>query len=993
MPRLRARSRRGCFPLLQRGLAAVLRRNVPVPDASPEAESGGAGRPGALAGRVRRAAALVFCASLAAPLLGAGGSAEAQNTPDTTPPTLTSADVEETNGLSIYLVFSEDLQLSNPPPASAFTLTVDGSTVTGFSVAWQGSLLPQNAIWLVLPTAIRQGQVVVFTYEDPTAGDDANAIQDTAGNDAATFTTGMDGVPAVTNNSTVTNTLATGAPTITGTATVGQTLTAGTTAIMDADGLTSVSYTYQWIRVATDNTETNIDAATASTYTLVAADQGTTVKVRVSFTDDANNPETLTSAATAPVAAAANTPATGAPTITGTAQVGQTLTASTTGIADADGLTSPGYTYQWIRVNGTEADIAGENSSTYTLVAADQGTTIKVTVSFTDDASNAETLTSAATAAVSAAANTPATGAPTITGTAQVGQTLTAGTTAIMDADGLTSVSYTYQWIRTAAGVDTNIASATASAYTLVDADLGTTLKVRVSFTDDASNAETRTSAATAAVAAAANTPATGAPTITGTAQVGQTLTAGTTAIMDADGLTTPSYTYQWIRVATDNSETNIAGATASTYTLVAADQGTTVKVGVSFTDDANNPETRTSAATAAVSAAANTPATGAPTITGTAQVGQTLTAVTTAIMDADGLTTVQAIGLYKFQWIRVATDNSETNIASATVTYTLVAADQGTTIKVTVSFIDDANNPETRTSAATAAVSAAPNTLATGAPTITGTAQVGQTLTAGTTAIMDANGLTSVSYTYQWIRVATDNTETNIAAATASTYTLVAADQGTTVKVGVSFTDDANNPETRTSAATAAVSAAANTLATGAPTITGTAQVGQTLTAVTTAIMDANGLTSVSYTYQWIRVATDNTETNIAAATASTYTLAAADQGTTVKVRVSFTDDANNPETLTSAATAAVSAAANTLATGAPTITGTAQVGQTLTAGTAAIMDRRADQRQLHVPVDPDRCRRGYEHLRGDGEHLHAGGGRPGHDGQGEGELHRRRQ
>ena len=252
--------------------------------------------------RVRRAAALVFCASLAAPLLGAGGSAEAQNTPDTTPPTLTSADVEETNGLSIYLEFSEDLQLSNPPPASAFTLTVDGSAVTGFSVAWQGSLLPQNAIWLVLPTAIRQGQVVVVTYEDPTAGDDANAIQDTAGNDAATFTTGMDGVPAVTNNSTVTNTPATGAPTITGTAQVGQTLTAGTTAIMDDDGLTSVSYTYQWIRTAA-GVDTNISGATASTYTLVAADQGTTVKVRVSFTDDASKAETRTSAATAAVAA------------------------------------------------------------------------------------------------------------------------------------------------------------------------------------------------------------------------------------------------------------------------------------------------------------------------------------------------------------------------------------------------------------------------------------------------------------------------------------------------------------------------------------------------------------------------------------------------------------------------------------------------------------------------------------------------------------------
>ena len=100
------------------------------------------------------------------------------------------------------------------------------------------------------------------------------------------------------------------------------------------------------------------------------------------------------------VGAATNTAATGAPTITGTAQVGETLTAVTTGITDADGLTSPTYTYQWIRVDGTEADIAGENSSTYTLVAADLGKTIKVKVSFDDDASNTETLTSDATATV-----------------------------------------------------------------------------------------------------------------------------------------------------------------------------------------------------------------------------------------------------------------------------------------------------------------------------------------------------------------------------------------------------------------------------------------------------------------------------------------------------------------------------------------------------------------------------------------------------------------
>ena len=812
--------------------------------------------------------------------------------------------------------------LSYAFPANTFADTDAGDTLTYTATQSDDTALPS---WLSFAAATRTFSGTPTAADVGTVSVKVTASDGHGGSVSDTFDIVVSAAP---------NTLATGAPTITGTAQVGQTLTAGTTAIMDADGLTSVSYTYQWIRVATDNTETNISSATTSTYMLVAADQGTTVKVRVSFTDDASNAETLTSAATAAVAAAANTLATGAPTITGTAQVGQTLTAGTTAIMDADGLTSPTYTYQWIRVDGTdEEDISGENSSTYILVDADLGTTVKVTVSFTDDASNSETLTSAATAAVAAAANTAATGAPTITGTAQVGETLTASTTGIADANGLTTPGYTYQWIRVN-GTEADIAGENSSTYILVDADLGKTIKVKVSFTDDASNSETLTSAATAAVAAAANTLATGAPTITGTAQVGQTLTAGTTAIMDADGLTSPTYTYQWIRVDGTDEE-DISGENSSTYILVDADLGTTVKVTVSFTDDASNSETLTSAATAAVAAAANTAATGAPTITGTAQVGETLTASTTGIADANGLTTPG----YTYQWIRV--NGTEADIAGEnSSTYILVDADLGKTIKVKVSFTDDASNSETLTSAATAAVAAAANTAATGAPTITGTAQVGQTLTAGTTAIMDADGLTSVSYTYQWIRVATDNTETNISSATASTYTLEAADQGTTVKVTVSFTDDANNPETLTSAATAAVSAAANTLATGAPTITGTAQIGQTLTAGTTAIMDADGLTSVSYTYQWIRVATDNTETNISSATASTYTLVAADQGTTVKVTVSFTDDANNPETLTSAATAAVSAAPNTLATGAPTITGTAQVGQTLTASTTGIAD-----------------------------------------------------
>ena len=80
-----------------------------------------------------------------------------------------------------------------------------------------------------------------------------------------------------------------------------------------------------------------------------------------------------------------NTPATGAPTIAGTVQVGETLIASTSGIADSDGTANATFTYQWIA--GT-ADIAGATGSSHTLTSGDQGRSIKVKVRFTDDAGN-----------------------------------------------------------------------------------------------------------------------------------------------------------------------------------------------------------------------------------------------------------------------------------------------------------------------------------------------------------------------------------------------------------------------------------------------------------------------------------------------------------------------------------------------------------------------------------------------------------------------------
>ena len=220
---------------------------------------------------------------------------------------------------------------------------------------------------------------------------------------------------------------------------MGETLTVDTTGIGDEDGLENAAFNYRWLAG-----DTEIADATSSTYTLVDTDQGKTVKASVTFTDDAGNDESLASAATATVAARPNSAATGAPRIDGSPVVGRTLTASTSGVADEDGIGNATFSYQWL---ADDTEISGATGSTYTLVHADRGKAIKVRVTFTDDAGNEESLASAATAQVEAKPNSAATGAPRIDGSPVVGQTLTAATSGVADEDGTGNAVFAYQWI------------------------------------------------------------------------------------------------------------------------------------------------------------------------------------------------------------------------------------------------------------------------------------------------------------------------------------------------------------------------------------------------------------------------------------------------------------------------------------------------------------------------------------------------------------------
>ena len=487
--------------------------------------------------------------------------------------------------------------------------------------------------------------------------------------------------------------------------------------------------------------------------------------------------------------------------------------------------------------------------------------------------------------------DSPSTGLPTIDGTVRVGETLTADTSGIVDANGLKNAAFTYQWLRNDGNFDADIAGATDSGYTLVDADEGLAIKVRVTVTDDLGNETTLTSAATGAVAAKPNSPATGLPLISGTARVGETLTADTSGIDDDDGMDSAVFSYQWTAAGAD-----IGGATGSSYTLTRGEQGKTVSVRVTFTDDEGNTQTLTSAATGAVAAKSNSPATGLPLISGTARVGETLTADTSGIGDDDGMDSA----VFSYQWTAAGAD-----IGGATgSSYTLTRGEQGKTVSVRVTFTDDEGNTETLTSAATGAVAAKPNSPATGLPLISGTARVGETLTADTSGIGDDDGMDSAVFSYQWTAAGAD-----IGGATGSSYTLTRGEQGKTVSVRVTFTDDEGNTETLTSAATGEVAAKPNSPATGLPLISGTARVGETLTADTSGIGDDDGMDSAVFSYQWV-ITDRGSYLEMPGETGETYTLLSIDRGLYVLVRVTFTDDAGDRETLTSKMTDVVAAA-----------------------------------------------------------------------------------
>ena len=548
------------------------------------------------------------------------------------------------------------------------------------------------------------------------------------------------------------NNAPTGSVTISGTAQEDETLTADASSVADADGPPSLTLSYQW-----KANGVAISGATAATYTLTQAEVDNTITVTVSYTDNNGVNESVTSAATVAVVNVNDNP-TGTVSVAGLLFDGQLLTASND-LDDEDGM-GP-ITYQW---KADDIAINGATDATYTLTSAELGKVMSVSANYTDLQGTAESVTF--TAGVVVQPNNEPTGSITISGTAQEDETLTADASSVADADGPPSLTLSYQW--KASGWD--ISGATATTYTLTQAEVDSTITVMVSYTDNNGINESLTSAATVAVVNVNDAPA-GTLVIDGTAQEDETLTANTSGITDEDGLGT--FSYQWKADAVA-----ISGATSTSYTLTQAEIGKAITVTVSYTDLQGTAESVTSAATGSVANVNNLPdaVTLLPQGGGTIFPDSVLRVPT--IVDLDGTTTTAD---WNYQWYESASSDftSPALIASGADLDSLILIMPlvNKYVRAQVSYTDDYSTAESISSDTLMVqiVNYLPEQ-----PVLTYSPAGVLTVSA----VVDANGTTGSTFNYTWKLGGA-----NIAGApNADTYTPVSSGEYT---VEISYQDD----------------------------------------------------------------------------------------------------------------------------------------------------------------------------------------------------------
>ena len=720
-------------------------------------------------------------------------------------------------------------------------------------------------------------------------------------------TTGPGGNPWLTDDGTTPAiaVVATGGPVVTvtpavtGTASLGETLTAteGTWT-----GTPSPSLTEQWQDCdSAGNDCTIVTGANSATHVVAVADVGHALRIAATATNGFGG---VTGASVSTAVVTGPPVNTALPVVSGTAQQGQTLSA-TTGTWTAYPVAA--YAYQWQQCDasgGRCAAISMATASSYVPVPGDAGHTLVATVTATNPGAAAVAAsTPTAVVLTEAPANVDA---PAISGSATQGQTLTASTGAWSHSP----TAYSYQWqdCDVNSGACVAIPGAVTSIYVAAATDAGATIAVMVTATNGGGSAAA-ISAVTSAVLPGAPTN-TVLPAIAGIAQQGQTFAASTG---NWSGSPT-GYGYRWQDCdgAAATCEP-IAGATASGYVAAAEDVGQRIAVVVTATNRYGDSVARSPASVIVVPVAPLNAA--PPALSGTVRPGETLSTSTGTWSGSPGS--------YAYQWLDCngAGAGCEPIPGATSSGYVVSDTDAGHTIAVALAAIN-AGGAGTAASAPTAVVPiAAPANTA--APVVSGIAQQGQSLSGQSGGWSGSPS----DFSYQWEDCTGGGTVcAAIAGATATGYNPVAGNIGDTLRVVVTATNAGGGGTARS--APSAVVTPAEPLGLLPPVISGVMAQGEVLSA-------SHGTWTGSpsqYRYQWSDCdAAGSNCVGIAAAISSNYVAAAGDVGDTIGLRVTATNAGGSTNASSAVGVLVRPAAPSNMEL--PAISGTAQQGQTLSA------------------------------------------------------------
>jgi type II secretory pathway pseudopilin PulG len=670
-------------------------------------------------------------------------------------------------------------------------------------------------------------------------------------------------------------------------------------------GYPEPTYAFQWQRC--DSAGANcqsIDGQTESSYTVSAGDTGRTLRLKTT----ASNVAGSVSAYSAPTSGVQGTPEnTTAPSISGSAVMDQTLTASE---GSWTGTPSPSYSYQWQRcdIDGTNcSNIISASDNTYKVQRVDGAKRLQVRVT----AQNTNGASSSTSDQTSAAKTPPLNlNRPVLSGSVAMDEQLS---TTDGSWDGYEASTYSYQWERCdSLGEDCSaISDQTGKNHTISDSDANHTLRAKVTAENSVGSAVAYSATSDLVVNPPVNQSL---PLITGIIRVGQTLT-GT-----AGGWSNSpyGYAYQWQRCFEDLGCRDIPGATSGTYLLQDEDTGLRISLLVIASNSSGSAQASSEQTEQVLRMPLNTEA---PSISGTSKLGETLQA-------SEGKWTAYPAPTYAYQWQRCNSSGADcVDIDSASSSsYTLTADDVSKKLKVKVTA-QNSEGQGSATSAASEIIVAPPANVA--LPVLSGSFKVGELVN-----VSDGSwsGYPTPEIEYQWRRCdGAGMSCVDINGATLASYTLVSADAGKTIRALLTATNSSGSDSVSSSASDRVTQTPAST---APPTVTGTAQVGSTLSS-------SDGLweayPEVSFSYQW-QVSSNGTSgwTNATGpgATSVSYTIPSADAGKYLKIKITAENSAGS-----ASAYSAVSSQVTMIPApvSPPVITGSAVTGSTLNASSGS--------------------------------------------------------